>query len=107
MSVGTTQASNCSSVIPFSLADSLSVVPFLCAFLAMAAALSYPTWRFKAEKREGHKMGARQRMNEALAAHEEREKKQNPGAANPDQEKPDKEQEESDSFKANTASERE
>ena len=27
------------------------MVPFLCAFLAMAAALSYPTWRFKAEKR--------------------------------------------------------
>ena len=51
MSVGTTQASNCSSVTPFSLADSRSVVPFLCAFLAMAAALSYPTWRFKAEKR--------------------------------------------------------
>ena len=51
MSVGTTQASNCSSVTPFSFADSRSVVPFLCAFLAMAAALSYPTWRFKATKR--------------------------------------------------------
>ena len=41
MSFGTTQASNSSSVrLPDATAASRSVVPYLCAFFAIAAALS-------------------------------------------------------------------